>query len=173
MKKLTLMLIFLTAMLSANAPTHPDARNYWREVEAWEWRVMHTIVTTTSETNLLGLWGMADHLEHEGRRVDHVHPLRFLLTLFTSEELKTATRNIKNGQPVIVWNRFSSRFGESLDRARALDNLADDVIVHFARTLGLDVDKVRAVVAAERWNSLMNMLVSDVPRKGNFRRYNL
>jgi len=171
MKKLMLMLICLTAILSADP--HPDARPYFREVTPAEWRVMHTVVTTTSDTNVLALWGKADFLEREGKRVDHVHPLRFLLTLFTSEELKVATRNIKNGQPGLVWKKFSARFGESLGRARARDNLADDVVEHFAEILELDVEKVRALIAANRWDSLMNLLATGVPRKGDFRRYDL
>ncbi len=171
MKKLVLILICLTAMLSADP--HPDARPYFREVTPAEWHVMHTVVTTTSDTNVLALWGKADFLEREGNRVDHVHPLRFLLTLFTSEELKVATRNIKNGQPGVVWKRFSSRFGESLDRARARDNLSDEVIAHFANTLELEVDTVHALINANQWESLMNLLATEVPRKGDFRRYDL
>lgn len=171
MKMMMLVLICLTAMLSAEG--HPDARPYFREVTPAEWHVMHTVVTTTSDTNVLALWGKADFLNREGARVDHVHPLRFLLTLFTSEELKVATRNIKNGQPGVVWKRFSSRFGESLDRACARDNLSDEVIEHFAKTVEIDVDKVKALIAANRWDSLINLLATDVPRKGDFRRYDL
>ena len=171
MKRVILVLICLTAMVSADP--HPDARPYFREVTPAEWRVIHTVVTTTSDTSVLALWGKADFLEREGNRVDHVHPLRFLLTLFTNEELKVATRNIKNGQPGIVWKKFSSRFGESLDRARALDNLSDEVIEHFAKTLELDLDKVRALINANRWEGLMNLLATEVPRKGDFRRYDL
>jgi hypothetical protein len=171
MKRLVFALLLFATTLAAQ--THPDARPYFREVTPEEKRILCNIVTTLSETLLPMLWPKEAYLEREGDRIHHIHPLRHLLTLFTDEELKVATRNIRNEQAGVVWKKYCTRFGKSFDEAVARNNITDEMVDDFAAVLELDVEKVRALVNARQWERLMNMLVTDVPRKGDYRRYDI
>ena len=62
------------------------------------------IIKTMANSNLIKLKSAESSLKKAGDRIDHIHPLYFLSTIFCNEELTVCVRNIKGR--LFVWKGF-------------------------------------------------------------------
>lgn len=144
-------------------------RDYTAEVTHYERADIRFIVSSLADKSLMSIAFIKGDLESAGDRIDHVHPLRFLMTIFVDEEMKVAIRNIRGRG--WIWNQFVDGIKDSLSTEANIGNLRDEHIVHFASTLGLDPRRLYPSILAQNWEGLIDTLIREVPRRGDHDRY--
>lgn len=145
------------------------ARDYSASVTQAESNDIRFIVTSLADKSLMAIAFIKGDLEEAGDRIDHLHPLRFLMTMFTDEEMKVAIRNIRGRG--WIWSNFAGGLKQSLATETRNGNMKDEYIIHFAQTVEVDVNHIYPAIAAHNWDHLLEVLINEVPRKGNHDRY--
>ncbi len=146
---------------------HP--RDYHAELTPEEETDIRYIITFLAQKSLISIAFEKGDLEKAGDRIDHIHPLRFLLTIFLDEELKVRIQNIRGKG--WVWNRFIGGLKECLFTEYGLGNLREAYVEEFAELLGLDCDALLPFFQEQKWRDLVNYLIAEVPREGDYDRY--
>jgi len=128
------------------------------------------IVKTLANNSLIKIKGAESSLKKAGDRVDRVHPLNFLSTVFTSEELKACMQNLYGRN--WVWGRFLDGLTGSLVEENASGNIlpyASD----FAQRVNIDVNLILPTMQKAQWEKFVEVLIKNVPRSGNNSRYDM
>lgn len=146
---------------------HP--RNYSIEVSPEEKSDIRYIVTSLANKSLISIAFIKGDLESAGDRIDHLHPLRFLMTVFTDEELKVGIRNIRGKG--WVWSHFTGGLKDCLSTEFSIGNMREDQILHFAQTVGIDPNVIFPSIYQKNWDELIDLLITHIPRKGDHNRY--
>lgn len=129
------------------------------------------IVTTLADKSIASILGARGRLNDAGDRIRPVHPLRFLECVFTDEKLKVGIRNIqKRGW---IWKDFVGGLKGSLIDESKNNNLKDEYIAHFAKTVGIDPAAITPTIREHRWDDLVDLLIKIVPRSGEADRYDM
>ncbi|MBS0624082.1 MAG: hypothetical protein JSS62_05615 [Verrucomicrobia bacterium] len=144
-------------------------RDYRRPVSQEEQHDIHFIVTTLANRSLVAIGFSKAELEKAGARVDHVHPLRLLIAIFTDEELKVGIRNMRGKG--WVWNQFIGNLKYVLNSEKSLGNVTDEYICDFAQTVGISADLLFPYVDVNNWEGMVDSLITYIPRKGDHQRY--
>lgn len=145
------------------------ARDYFTELTPNEYQDIHYIVTFLANKSLLSIASHRGSLEDAGDRIDHIHPMRFLLTVFSNEELKVGMRNIRGKS--WVWGDFVAGLKNSLATEMNIQNIREEYITHFSQSVGLDAGVFRSYLMARQWDDFIDVLITQIPRKGDHRRY--
>lgn len=144
-------------------------RDYFTLVTPEEKGNLSFIVTTLADKPLLSLAMMRTDLEMAGERIEHLHPIRFLHTIFTDEVLKVAIKNIRaRGW---VWNNFINGLKTSFNSENDIGNILEEHVFDLARAVGIDVRLIMSAVKEQQWEKFVDLLVRHVPRQGNPGRY--
>jgi L-rhamnose mutarotase len=100
----------------------------------------------------------------------HVHPLRFLMTIFSDEEAKAQMKNLAKSD--YCWKEFVKGVAESSKEEIEKDNIRPEHIQDFLETLEISqhFDKYHQFFKNQKWNEVVSHLMHDIPRKGNYRR---
>jgi hypothetical protein len=150
-------------------------RNYDAEVTPSEKEDMSYIAKTLARNSLISIYSQRKDLERAGERYDHVHPFRFLMTLFEDEELKVCVRMINNRRDLgrrDIWNEFVGGFNKSFTTEVANSNV-DQHVDKFAARLGLKGDQIRPIINQRDWEGLITTLIELLPRTGDSGRYDM
>ena len=110
------------------------ARDYYRPVTQEEKSYIAYIVKTLSDKNEAALLFCKGSIEAAGKKIDHIHPLKFLEVIFTDEELKTKVRNIRKKS--FVWKSFRDGTADSFKDEQRVDNVHEEYLVSFVQSLG-------------------------------------
>lgn len=146
-------------------------RNYNTPVTPQEKKDLAFLVNTLAKASLVSLLRQKKDLEAAGARINQIHPLRFILAIFTDEELKVGIRNIRpRGW---VWGDFIKGLRDSLSEENARGNLTDEQVRDFAARLEIDPKVIFPYVHAGRWDEFVDVLIQIVPRKGEPGRYDI
>lgn len=157
------------SVINAAATSYP--RNFNAPVSPQEKADIRHIVTTLAKSSLVSLMRQKGDLERTGNRINHVHPLRFLMTIFSDEELKVGIRNIRpRGW---VWSDFIKGLRESLSEEASRGNLTDAQIQAFASAVGINAAQIYPSIQGHRWDEFVDTLISIVPRQGSNNRYDM
>lgn len=154
---------------------HP--RSYLNPIKQEERDDITWIVTTLATRSIGYIFSNRSDFQKTGKRVDHVHPFRFLEVIFTSEELKANIRNIRT-RGWKIWDQFSGGIKKSLETESNLNNL-NAYIDPFVKSLNIEdpnvCESVRKTVtesvATKNWDAIIDVLITQVPRKGVQDRY--
>lgn len=147
------------------------ARSYNTPVSEKEKEIISYIVTTLANKPLHKIWGLKSTLESKGDKVDHVHPLRFLMCIYTDEELKVGMDNIMDRG--WVWGDFMKGLSESLNDEMKNNNMEEGNIRDFANTVKINFDLINPLIQGKRWEDFVRTLSKYIPRQGNHNRYNM
>lgn len=147
-------------------------RNYLIPVTQSEKDDLVFITTTLARSSLPSLAVQKPALKRAGDRIDHLHPLRFLMTVFTDEELKANISGIR-GRGGWVWDKFYDGLEGSLKEEARKNNMRDEFVVDFANTIGINASIIQPSIQGKRWKELVNTLIDSVPRSGNTARYDM
>ncbi len=112
---------------------------------------------------------MRGALEAAGNRIDHIHPLRFLMTVFADDKLKVDIRNIRSKG--LVWDHFVGGLKECLSTETSIGNVTMDQVLHFAKTLNLSPSLIADAVFSQMWDDFVDLLIMHIPRSGDYDRY--
>lgn len=146
---------------------HP--RHYFSELKSHEKEDIRFILQSLSNKTLISLAFIKSDLEAAGHRIDHLHPLRFLMTVFSDEELKTCIRNIR--ARAWVWNHFIGGLKDSLTTESSIGNIKVEHVLHFSEQLNISPDLVSDSIFTQTWDEFVDLLITQIPRLGDHDRY--
>jgi hypothetical protein len=146
-------------------------RDYNQDVTEQEKEDLTYIVTTLGNKSLTKIYKEKENLKKAGDRIDHLHPLRFLRTVFTDEELKAAIANIKESR--WVWGEFKKGLFNSLKDETRNKNMNIEFIKDFASSIDIDPALIIPSINESDWDNLITVLIKNVPREGNPTRYDM
>jgi hypothetical protein len=146
---------------------HP--REYYKDLDDEERSAIRYIVTMLANEKLIWIGIAKSDLETAGTRIEHLHPLRFLMTIFTDEELKVGIRNIRGRG--WIWNHFAGGLKESLATETHLNNMHPEMIAHFAGIVKIDQKIIYPAIVNQRWDEFIDLLITHIPRKGDHNRF--
>ncbi len=124
-----------------------------------EQRIIAHILMTLSEKNPLALAFERKSLEKNGRRIEHVHPLRFLGYVCNDSRLLNALREVRKSS--FKWQGFASGIGRRLGQEADRDNLIRH-LPGFAATLRLNHQKLASFVEKRDWEGLVQCLIDSL-----------
>jgi hypothetical protein len=144
-------------------------RNYLAEVTTEEKNYIRFIVTTLANKSLITIALAKGDLEEAGDRIDHIHPLRFLMTVFTDEELKVGIRNIRGKG--WVWGHFLGGLKECLATETQIGNMKKEYITNFSQIVKINSTLIQPVISQQKWDDFVDLLITHIPREGEHDRY--
>lgn len=157
-------------MLFAKSTTSTP-RNYNEAVNPSQKKDISFIVKTIANNSMVKILKYKSSLEKAGDRVNSVHPLRFLMCIFTDEELKVCIRNIQSKG--WAWSNFMGGLSDSLTEEYNRNNMTDDFIQNFAATVGINPSIIYPAISGKNWHELVNLLIKYIPRQGDTNRYDM
>lgn len=147
-----------------------EARSYGVGVTSAQAGDIGYIVKTLANSSLPKIKSAESSLKKAGDRIDVVHPLQFLLCIFSNEELKVSLRNLQGR--TWVWKDFLSGLTDTLAEENARGNIAP-YLSDFAQKLQVNVNELVPIVQGGRWERFVNRLIELVPRASGSDRYNM
>lgn len=165
-----LLLVFILLSTSLFAST---TRNYHPAPSQSQQNDIYKIISTLPK-NPATLAAESGEMKRAGKRIENVHPFRFLQHIFTNEELKAAVATIektKSGPLGKPWREFLGGLEKSLKEEAAKDNLTP-FIAEFAASVKVNPDEVHAVISKSDWKGLVKVMLK-IPRQGNPDRYKM
>ncbi len=147
-------------------------RDYYAGVSKQEKKDIGYIVTTLAKESLVSLASSKSSLKKAGDRIEKVHPLNFLMVIFTDEELKAGIHAIR-GRTSWIWDEFMGGVNSSMKEESSKDNLKLEFVKDFAQKVGIQLPLILPSIQGARWEELVNILIDTIPRKNDPNRYNM
>jgi len=129
------------------------------------------IVHSLGQKPLAKIYFSKQTITEAGARIDYLHPLRFLEAIFTNEELKVSMRMMR--ERGWIWPEFVGGLSTTFNQEKSQSNLKQEYVADFAQSVDLSFDRLYPFFQREAWVELMQYLVKEVPRKGDFNRYDM
>jgi hypothetical protein len=118
--------------------------------------MIRKMITTIAETHPVALWPKRKELEKMGDEIEsHVHPFRFMGTIFTRPELKRCMREIIDSR--LKWGEFSQGFARRMFTEARKNNLAP-YYVGFCQAVKVRPDEIRPFFEKADWGGLLKYL---------------
>jgi len=114
------------------------------------------ILVTMAENNVFKLLFEKKRLERLGYEVNHVHPIRFLGTVFSDPRLVHCLRKIRTSG--FKWDGFIDGFSQRFKQEVKAGNI-DKYIPSFAASLGVNPEDVQAYVNYRDYEGLVLFLL--------------
>lgn len=146
---------------------HP--RNYAAEITSEQEENIRYIITTLASKSLITIAKNRSSLEKSGDVIDGLHPLKFLTVVFTDEELKVGIRNIRTRG--WIWSDFVAGLKKSLHTESSNKNMHKEIVIDFAKVLNIDPQVILPAIHKNDWDEFINILIANVPRKGDHGRF--
>ncbi|MFQ5729469.1 MAG: ubiquitin-like domain-containing protein, partial [Waddliaceae bacterium] len=134
--------------------TYPGYRNYHKSLTPEEKKNLCYILKSLSQKSIPSLLSNKKQIENAGKRIDHVHPLKFLECVFTDEELKAYIHNIKK-RGGMVWREFMKDFAGTLQAEFDIGNIKDPFLYEFANRVGIDISRIYFLAHACKWEEFV------------------
>lgn len=147
------------------------SRNYWVPISAGERNEIAYITNTLGVASLAKIAKSKSALKKAGERVNHVHPLRFLMCIFTDNEMKASVAALQGR--AWVWEEFYSGIRNSCEEESNRNNMHAEYVFNFAAAVGIDGNIIYPYVVNRQWREFVKLLIDLVPRGGNTGRYNM
>ena len=152
------------------AATQP--RDYYHVMNNYEKGELRYILNTLASASWTKLLSANSSLKKAGDNIDHIHPLRFWLTIFSDEELKGYIHAVRDRKQ--VWKEFSSGCMDSFIQEAGCNNLKKEYIDHLASSLKLKNSKaIDDALRGKNWSEFFNILITNLPRSGDPGRYDM
>lgn len=146
------------------------ARDYYAPISAKNQSNIRYIVKTLASSSWYNLLSEKSSLKSAGDEVDNeVHPYCFALFIFQDSELKGAVHSIRERSK--IWKEFSSGFIKSFEQESKNNNMKTEYTHNFAKKLGIDVNLILKPVQQKQWGKVLDILLDNVAREGDFKRY--
>lgn len=144
-------------------------RNYYVQLNGQEVGDIRYIITTLANRSLLSIARCRESIENAGDRIDHIHPLRFMYTVFTDEEMKVGIRNIRGRG--WIWGDFISGIKGSFVTEASNNNVTHDQVLDLAQSAGIDPNIILPAWQTQDWDALIDLMITHVPRLGDHDRF--
>ncbi|HRD56005.1 MAG TPA: hypothetical protein PLC42_06370 [Parachlamydiaceae bacterium] len=147
-------------------------RDYQKKPTNKEKEDIAYILTTLGGDSLTTIWRKESSLKKAGNRIEHLHPLRFLLSIFSEEKTKVGLLQIKE-RGGKVSKEFFSKLHSNLSKEAGADNLKMEYIQDFAKQLKIDPNAISKSIEKHDWSEFVNTLIQLLPRSGDQGRYGI
>ena len=118
--------------------------------------MIYTIISTMAENNVITLAFKRSELDHLGKKIHHVHPMRFLGTVFSNPYLKKCMEEIADSH--FKWNGFIDGFGARMDGEADRHNL-HRYARGLCKAIKADHDLVAPYIDHRNWEGLVKHLI--------------
>ncbi len=132
--------------------------NYYADLplQYAEMRIIARILNSMAEKNVVRLLFEKKKLERDGKRIEHVHPLKFLGFVLGDQHLKGCLRSIKKN--FFKWDNFIDGFSNRMKEELGKENLLL-YVPDFARALHADPHEVSHYIHKHDWEGLVSSLL--------------
>ncbi len=121
-----------------------------------EKKLIYNIISTMAEKNIVQLALEKRALEKKGKRVNHIHPLRFIGYILSTPYLKEGLKTIKKSS--FKWDAFIDGFSKRMREEFSNDNLFPHVS-GFANQVVTTSEHVRHYIVRKDWEGLVKSLL--------------
>jgi hypothetical protein len=117
-----------------------------------EKRMIRVIITTIAEKNILQLAFVKRSVEKKGKKIEHIHPMRFMGYILSSSELRTCLRTIKKS--TFKWDAFIDGFSRRMKEEYSNNNLYI-YVPGFCQQIGGNQEVVTRYIQKKDWEGLV------------------
>jgi hypothetical protein len=117
---------------------------------------IYEIISTMAEKGKLGLLFQQNHLREIGAQINHVHPLKFLATIFKDPHLKSCMYYIWDDY--FKRNGFLDGLGPSLTREAEKGKL-ELYLKDFAMDINISGETLKAYIDVRDWENMVLFLI--------------
>lgn len=149
-----LLLSLFRPLIAASPPTNNPYESL--PITAEEKHLISKLLTTMAENNIFMLLLEKKRLEKIGGRIHHVHPLRFLGTVFTDSSLTSCMREIRKSK--FKWEGFMDGFTERMRDEARRDQLAP-YIPGFAKAVDRNPEQIMSYIQGSDFENLVKFLL--------------
>lgn len=138
-------------LLIENAPEGTESF-YHLPITDREKRLIKIIITTMAEKNILQLAFIKRTMEKKGKKIEHVHPMRFIGYILSNAELRSSLRIIKKSS--FKWDAFIDGFSRRMKEEFGNNNL----YVHipgFCHQTGANPAEITHFIQKKDWEGLV------------------
>lgn len=121
-----------------------------------ERRIIRSIFTTMAEKNIFELALVKRSMEKKGKKVTHVHPMRFVGYIFSNHQLRGCMKKIVKSS--FKWDAFVDGFSKRMKEEHANNNLHRH-IPGFCQEVGADPHAVARFIDKKDWEGLVKSLL--------------
>lgn len=146
-------------------------RHYHTHITYEESEVIRKIVTMLASNSWPELWKNRNKLRDAGKEIDHVHPFRFLMTIFMDDEMRAGVHTIKD-RGGKIWKEFTKGVYTTLTAEEAKNNVSPH-IDQFASEMRVNAARIRKPLQEKDWKRFTEVLLEEIPRGGEPNRYNM
>lgn len=146
-------------------------RDYSHSVSKQDKKDIHYIITTLANDSLISIGTSRSSLKKAGERIDYLHPFRFLMAIFTDEELKAGAHAIRD-RGGWTWDGFTDGIIGSLKEESARNNVLE-FVPDFAHKVKIDSSLILPLLEKGKWQEFVNILIDKIPRSINPNRYDM
>lgn len=114
------------------------------------------LITTMSQSNKFQLLFKQSHLKMIGAQINHVHPLKFISTIFSDPELKSLMPTIRDDS--FKWSGLLDGLGPSLTR-EAIKGKLQLYLNDFAEEVHLAPEAIRPYFESRDWDNFIRFLI--------------
>lgn len=166
---------YMVAIDSSDTPllskhSQGSIRNYFAPITPTEKDDISKIVNTLGMSPYSTITKSESALKKAGDRIDHIHPLRFLLCIFQDDVMKASIAAMQNRW---VWGKFISGLKGHLEEEANRENLKIEYIHDLAGQLGIHPDLLYPSIVNHSWEQFVTLLIKYVPRNENANRYDI
>ena len=120
--------------------------------------IIFEIISTTAEYGKLSLLMKWSHLKRLGTQIDHIHPLKFLSTIFENPYLKSCVNKLFDDY--LKRSEFMGGTGPSLAKQAEKGNL-NQYIAEFAAEVGVSPESIAKFFQNQDWEGLVRFLTQN------------
>jgi len=121
-----------------------------------EAKIIGKLIETIATNNPLVLGLNKASVEKMGTRIAHIHPLRFLGTIFSDPDLKEYMREIRDS--IFKWGAFLKGLSEQMEAEANRNNLSSFTL-GFCQVVGADPERIRGYFQKQDWEKLLEYLI--------------
>ena len=125
-----------------------------------EVQMVYELIDIMATNNLAKLLVRKSEMEKRGKRINHIHPMRFLGTIFSNLHLKKCMADVMDS--FFKWDGFMSGLAPRLEEEHQKDNLLP-YIAGFCQAVKANPDQVRFYIQKKKWEELVTYLVKLAP----------
>jgi len=118
--------------------------------------MIHKMIETIAKDNVIKLGLKRKTMEKRGKKIRHVHPLRFLGYIFSTPHLKHCMREISRSS--FKWNGFIDGMKDRIEEEARRGGLLPH-IHEFARLCNADENRCRHYIQKRDWEGLVRCLL--------------
>lgn len=121
-----------------------------------EMRFIKSIITTMADKNILQLAFEKNSLEKKGKKINHVHPMRFIGYILSTSALRNNLKTIKKSS--FKWDAFIDGFSKRMKEEMSKDNVYQH-IPGFAELVGSTPEHVSRYIDKKDYVGLVKSLL--------------